>query len=203
MPNIYGAGIQIKQQHINLINQKEKTLWKIIKPIGFRDRINPLLHRHHKRRWNRLKVHLFNLIMQEPNRMPTSKFKKGTSGNPAGRPAGKTPGAKLRKAIEAQADNILQSVIDAAVAGDMAACKMLLDRITPTLKPTASPVNIDIGATLPETGGNVLAATMSGAVPPDVGSMLITALANQGKLVELQEITDRLQRIEKQLDGRK
>jgi hypothetical protein len=35
------------------------------------------------------------------------KFKKGTSGNPAGRMAGQTPGAKLRKAIEEQADSIL------------------------------------------------------------------------------------------------
>jgi hypothetical protein len=67
--------------------------------------------------------------------MTTSKFKPGRSGNVAGRPAGKTPGAKIRKAIEAQADGILKSVIDAAVSGDMQACKMLLDRITPTLKP--------------------------------------------------------------------
>jgi hypothetical protein len=127
-------------------------------------------------------------------------FEKGKSGNPAGRTAGNTPGAKIRKAIETQADNILQSVIDAAVAGDMQACKMLLDRITPTLKPQAIPVNIELGTTLPETGGNVLAATMGGLVAPDIGSMLITALASQGKLLEMQEITERLQRIEKQLE---
>ena len=68
----------------------------------------------------------------------TSQFKKGISGNPAGRPAGKTPGAKLRKAIESKATDILQSVINAAIDGDMVACKMLLDRITPTLKPRLS-----------------------------------------------------------------
>ena len=132
--------------------------------------------------------------------MPTPKFIKGQSGNPFGRPTGQTPGAKLRKAIEAQSDSILQSVINAAVSGDMQACKMLLDRITPSLKSQALPVNIELGTTLPETGGNVLAATMGGLVAPDIGSMLITALASLGKLIELQEITERLQHIEKQLE---
>ena len=130
----------------------------------------------------------------------STKYLKGVSGNLSGRPAGKTPGALLRKAIEAKSDSILTSVINAAIGGDMAACKMLLDRITPTLKPQALPVNIELGASLPETGGNVLAATMSGIVPPDIGSMLITALASQSKLLEMQEITERLQRIEKQLE---
>jgi hypothetical protein len=132
--------------------------------------------------------------------MTTSKFEKGISGNPSGRPAGKTPGAKLRKAIEHRADDILQAVIDSAIKGDMTACKMLLDRITPTLKAQAFPVSIEPGTTLPETGSNIINATLSGSVPPDVGAALITALSNQGKLVELQEITERLQRIEKQLE---
>jgi len=134
--------------------------------------------------------------------MPTPKFKKGQSGNPNGRPPGKTPGAQIRKAIVERKDDILAAVIDAAVNGDMQACKMLLDRITPTLKPQATPVNIPTGATLPETGGNVVDATLNGSIAPDVGAMLIRALAEQGKLIELQELTERLQRIEKQLELR-
>ena len=74
--------------------------------------------------------------------MPTPKFKPGVSGNPKGREAGKTPGAQLRKAIEARADDIYSLSLIAAVCGDMAACKMLLDRITPTLKAQALPVHI-------------------------------------------------------------
>ncbi|MGH8549772.1 MAG: DUF5681 domain-containing protein [Methylococcales bacterium] len=56
------------------------------------------------------------------------KFKKGTSGNLHGRPKGKTPGAKIRAAIEKHADDILQAVIAAAIAGDMVAAKILVDR---------------------------------------------------------------------------
>ena len=127
-------------------------------------------------------------------------FEKGTSGNKQGRIAGRTPGAKLRKAIEAKADDILQSVIDAAIAGDMGACKMLLDRITPTLKPQALPVSLPIKATLPEQGDEVIRATMGGRIAPDVGAALINALSNQGKLIELQELAERLSRIEKKLE---
>lgn len=129
-------------------------------------------------------------------------FKKGTSGNPQGRPVGKTPGAQLRKSIELRADDILQAVIESAIGGDMTACKILLDRITPTLKPQAMPISLPVNGTLAEQGGEIIKATMSGQIPPDIGSQLITALANQGKLIELQELTERLQRIEKQLETR-
>ena len=132
--------------------------------------------------------------------MPTQKFKPGISGNPNGRPKDKTPGTKLRKAIEAKADDILQAVIDAAILGDMTACKMLLDRITPTLKPQALPINLAVVDGLAAQGNEIIKATLSGAVPPDIGAQLITALSNQGKLVELQELAERLSRIEKKLE---
>jgi len=127
-------------------------------------------------------------------------FEKGASGNKQGRIAGQTPGAKLRKAIEAKADDILQAVIDAAILGDMTACKMLLDRITPTLKPQALPINLAVVDGLAAQGNEIIKATLSGAVPPDIGAQLITALSNQGKLVELQELAERLSRIEKKLE---
>ena len=43
-------------------------------------------------------------------------YKKGTSGNQTGRTAGRTPGAKLRKAIEEKADDILQAVINMSIS---------------------------------------------------------------------------------------
>jgi hypothetical protein len=43
---------------------------------------------------------------------------------------------------------------------------------------------------------------LNGSIAPDIGSMLIRALAEQGKLIELQELTERLQRIEHQLELR-
>jgi hypothetical protein len=131
-------------------------------------------------------------------------FKKGESGNPAGRKPGSTPGAQIRAAIEQKKDSILKAVIDAAVGGDMTACKMLLDRITPSLKPVAAQVAISYsdGASLSEQAAAVVKSTLSGEVPADVGAMLIRALSEQGKLIELQEMSDRLHRPEKLLESR-
>jgi hypothetical protein len=136
------------------------------------------------------------LLTERKQKMPTQKFKPGISGNPNGRPKDKTPGAKLRKAIELRADDILEAVIDSAIQGDMQACKMLLDRITPTLKPQALAITLSVKDSLSEQGNEIIKATMTGQIPPDIGSQLITALANQAKIVEIDELTKRIEALE-------
>jgi len=126
-------------------------------------------------------------------------FKKGTSGNPSGRPAGKTSAGEIRQAIEQESTAILKAVIDAAVLGDMQAAKILIDRLCPQLKPMALPVTIPVGDTLPESGANVIFAMLGGQLPPDVGAQIITALAHQSKLIETLELSERLARLETQL----
>lgn len=125
-------------------------------------------------------------------------FKPGQSGNPAGRKPGQTPGAQIRKAIEENKELILKAVINAAITGDMMACKMLLDRITPTFKPVAAQIELPIadGAGLTEQGATVIRAALSGHIPPDIGSQLITALSNQAKIIEIDELTKRVEVLE-------
>jgi hypothetical protein len=41
---------------------------------------------------------------------------------------------------------------------------------------------------------------MKGGVAPDIASQLIVALTSQGKLIELQELSERLARLEKKLE---
>ena len=64
------------------------------------------------------------------------------------------------------------------------------------------PINLPVNGTLSEQGGEIIRATMAGQIAPDTGAQLITALSNQGKLIEMQELNERLQRIEKQLEAR-
>jgi hypothetical protein len=78
----------------------------------------------------------------------------------------------------------------------MQACKMLLDRITPTLKPQALPIFLPATSTLAEQGSEIIKATMTGQIPPDIGSQLITALANQAKIVEIDELSKRIEALE-------
>lgn len=134
--------------------------------------------------------------------MPTPKFKPGESGNPNGRPKDKTPATKIRKSIADDLPEIITALIKQAKAGDVQAAKVLIDRVCPPLKPQALPISLPVNGSLTERGEEIIRATMAGDIPPDVGSQLITALANQGKLIELQELADRLQRIERQLESR-
>lgn len=122
-----------------------------------------------------------------------SRFTKGQSGNPAGRKPGITPGAKLRKSIEKDTPEIIQALILQAKDGNVAAAKVLLDRIIPPLKPQAAPVKLSVNGSLVDHGEAVIRAMLSGAIPPDVGSQLITVLLAQSKLVEIEEISARLE----------
>jgi hypothetical protein len=128
--------------------------------------------------------------------MPTPKFKAGISGNPNGRPKGKTPATLLRKSIINDMPEIILKLVELAKNGDVAAAKILLDRCVPSLKPQAMAINLPVNGTLAEQGNEIIRATMSGNIPPDVGAQLITALSNQGKLIQLQEILQRVEQLE-------
>ena len=65
-------------------------------------------------------------------------------------------------------------------------------KISTLIKPTQP------NGTLAEQGNEIIRATLSGNIPPDIGAQLITALANQGKLIELQELTERIEILEEQ-----
>lgn len=128
--------------------------------------------------------------------MTTAKFKAGVSGNPKGRPKNKTPATLLRKSIAEAMPDIISKLVEQAKEGDTAAAKILLDRCCPTLKPQAMAINLPISGTLAEQGGEIITATMKGLIPPDIGAQLITALAAQSKIIEIDELTQRIERLE-------
>ena len=128
--------------------------------------------------------------------MADKKFKSGESGNPNGRPKDKTPAVLLRKSIVDDMPEIIRTLVDLAKGGDVQAAKVLLDRCCPTLKPQALPISLPVNGSLAEQGNEIIKATMAGQIPPDVGSQLITALSSQGKLVELEELTKRIEVLE-------
>ncbi len=78
----------------------------------------------------------------------------------------------------------------------MAAAKVLLDRGCPALKPQAMPICLPVNGSLAEQGGEIIKATMAGQIPPDIGSQLITALAAQSKIIEIDELTKRIEILE-------
>lgn len=129
-------------------------------------------------------------------------FKKGVSGNPAGRPKGSGLAGRLRKAIAEDADEVLQSVISQAKAGDLVAAKILLDRIVPPLKPEAQAVQINALLSSGDLAGKadaVIHAAGSGDIAPDIAAQLISAVATLAKVIEVDQLQQRLEQLEKHL----
>ncbi len=123
-----------------------------------------------------------------------AKFEAGRSGNPRGRPKSDT--ANLKPLLAKHGISVLQKVIDTALDGDLTACKLILDRLYPAIKPAAQTVKIPVGRTLEKSGENLIKETMKGNLPPDIGAQLITALTNQAKLIEITELEARIEALE-------
>lgn len=131
------------------------------------------------------------------NRTSEGKFKRGISGNPAGRPKSAT--VELRQALAKHGNAVVSKVVEAALAGDIAACRLVLDRLSPALKASAATVTFDIGdGSLADKSASILSATSQGKLPPDVACMLIGAIANHGRLIELANLEERLKVLEVQ-----
>jgi len=129
----------------------------------------------------------------------TTKFIPGVSGNPNGRPKDKTPATLLRKSIIDDMPQIIQTLVALASDGDVAAAKVLIDRVCPPLKPQALLINLPANGSLADQGKEIIKATMAGQIPPDIGSQLITALSNQVKLVETIDLIKRIEALESRI----
>lgn len=126
-------------------------------------------------------------------------WKPGQSGNPKGRPPGvPDKRGRFRRAIQDKGEELVKVVLDAALAGDMAALKLCLDRLAPPLRPSAEPVQIEMpeGATAPEQAERVLAAIARGEVDPVNGKLLVDTIAAVSALTELPAILARLEALE-------
>ena len=110
-------------------------------------------------------------------RTKTGQFKPGQSGNPAGRP---TARATVRALLDPKAPNLIKKAMEQALAGDMVAMRMCMDRIDPPARQQIDPVEIPgfaEAATHVEKAQKVVDAVGTGAISPDAGAAVISVIA--------------------------
>ena len=136
--------------------------------------------------------------MAERKRPPPG-WAKGTSGNPAGRPKGIGKVQKLRDSLMAELPEILSTVVAMAKGGDPASARLILERVLPSMKAIEQPVAIQLGdGTLTQQGHAIIAAVATGQLAPGQGSQLLSGIAALARVIELDELTDRITALENQ-----
>ena len=129
-----------------------------------------------------------------------AKFKPGQSGNPAGRPKGtKLWTTKLREELAKDVPGIVKRVKGAALDGDMAAARILLDRVIPSVRSESAAVEIPALAaaeTLSDKARVLIDAVAAGQLAPSTAGDLLGALAATAKIIELDELERRIAALE-------
>lgn len=114
-------------------------------------------------------------------------WQKGQSGNPAGR----SPRVeRLRQLLDPYQDRLVMKAIKMALAGDMMAMRLVLERIAPPPKPESAPVSIPgiaLAKTMADKARAIVDAVGGGAISPDAGATLLGAIANASRIVESEE----------------
>ena len=116
---------------------------------------------------------------------------------------GRKPGSrnKANQLIAEAAPEIVQKVIDQALAGDTAAQNLLLARAVPALKAVAPPLALEGSPTdFAELANQIIKALMQGADPQSTHQAL-GALVNASKVHELFAFEARIKALEDGVEG--
>jgi Family of unknown function (DUF5681) len=142
--------------------------------------------------------------MTMPVRKPRgSPFKPGNPGRP--------PGSKnkvtqiVEQLAEGQAEQVVQKVLEQALAGDVASQRMILDRVCPPRK--GQPVNvvmppINTSQDLFAAIASIWTAIREGRLTPDEASALSVVVDRTVQAIELHDITKRIAALEEAQDKR-
>jgi hypothetical protein len=130
-----------------------------------------------------------------------AQFKKGVSGNPAGKPVGSRGKATtmLLSLMEQNAESITKTVIEAAQNGDLTAARMILDRLVPNVK--ERPISVNLPDTSSAEGIDkasraVLEAVAMGNLLPAEGQVLASIIDGRRKALEMLELEQRIAALE-------
>jgi hypothetical protein len=130
---------------------------------------------------------------------PSTKFQKGETGNPKGRPKGiKDKRDKLLDTMLSGAGEVLDAVLERAKEGDPASASLVLGRVLPALRAQSQTVEFHFDPELPigRQIEQVLAAVARGEVPPDTGQSIIAMIGTLSNVRATEELEERIKMLE-------
>jgi hypothetical protein len=131
------------------------------------------------------------------------RFRKGQSGNPAGRKPGSRNQATMaaEALLEGEAQALTRKAIELALEGDTTALRLCLERVVPQRRSRAVAFDtprIDRVEDLAQAIGAIFAEVASGRIRLDEGAVLVGMLESKRRAMETVELEQRLRVLETQ-----
>lgn len=142
--------------------------------------------------------------VETPPRLANGQFRKGYSGNPNG--AQQRAIAQTRAKLAEHSEEVIAVVIKAAKAGDLTACRLVLERIAPALRAEPAPISmapLPATATYTERAQHILDAVTRGDLTTQQGGELINALGSIANLKQVTELQAKIEQLIAQLERRR
>jgi hypothetical protein len=99
---------------------------------------------------------------------------------------------------------ILEKLAEQAAAGDVGAARLLMERVLPPLRAVEAAVPMaqlsTSGQSLSDSGRMVLAAVAAGQLAPGQGAALIASIGALSKVIEIDELANRVEALEARLE---
>jgi len=101
---------------------------------------------------------------QAAHRDPAGRWVRGVCGNKLGRPRGAGWTQQTREALRGLVGPIIETLHRQALAGDVGASKLLLERVLPAARPGDEAVTLGAKGTLAAKAETIVSAAMTGRI---------------------------------------